>query len=94
MLGGERYVQKKEIKMIVPFDFNDDLIGSKVIGTWIQDGIPPRVIKTIVTAQDEDNVRTFNWVSYKEFMEHYIFSDGSSCGKEIQKDEVMKGEEE
>ena len=49
MLGGERYVplilmKKKEIKMIVPFDFNDDLIGSKVI-TWVQEGLPLRVIK-------------------------------------------------
>ena len=54
MLGGERYVplilmKKKEIKMIVPSHFNDDL---------------------------------------------NIFSDGISCGKEIQKDEAIKGEEE
>jgi hypothetical protein len=48
----------------------------------------------MVMAQDEDSVRTFNWVSYKDFMEHYIFSDGISCGKEIQKDEAIKGEEE
>jgi hypothetical protein len=70
--------------MIVPFDATDDLIGKRVIGMWLNEGSPPTTVEAMVVAQQDKDIKTFRWDTYTEFMEHYLFEDGTPCGKVIE----------
>ena len=68
----------QKIKKLVPFDFDDDLLG-KVIK------YKTSPIKGVIVGQDDVNVLINNKVaSYKFLLDYYTFMDGSRCGKYIE----------
>ena len=66
---------------IVPFTFEDDLVGKVVIGK----SQLFKEIKSIINGQGENNVKVSgsDWMTYEDLLNTCTFLDGSPCGKVI-----------
>lgn len=72
----DREYRIKPAKKLVPFDFNDGLIGKVVIKK-------NKSLRGLITGQDNHGVAVCGmWTTYLGLLDDYLFADGSPCGKE------------
>ena len=78
---GVKYRIRQEPKL-VPFTFEDNL---SFRDKWFKDKQNKQMLVKIysINRRDGEILIGEEWVTYKQFLDEYIFEDGSPCGKYI-----------